>query len=107
PSSSIYPARIAMFNISLHDALPIYGNSLVDDIPDWNKVVRGPVHTHNGHDPTLFYRVDCPVKCGCRTSLEEQVFSGYGLHCVSRSEEHTPELKSRENLVCRLLLEKK
>src|SRR5436309_7516715 len=28
-------------------------------------------------------------------------------HRVSRSEEHTSELQSRENLVCRLLLEKK
>src|SRR5690606_36874650 len=27
--------------------------------------------------------------------------------CVERSEEHTSELQSRENLVCRLLLEKK
>src|SRR5690606_41649640 len=29
------------------------------------------------------------------------------LHHLSRSEEHTSELQSRENLVCRLLLEKK
>src|SRR5690606_41833399 len=28
-------------------------------------------------------------------------------HVTSRSEEHTSELQSRENLVCRLLLEKK
>src|SRR5690606_40780684 len=28
-------------------------------------------------------------------------------HNVKRSEEHTSELQSRENLVCRLLLEKK
>src|SRR5436309_6539658 len=28
-------------------------------------------------------------------------------HTVQRSEEHTSELQSRENLVCRLLLEKK
>src|SRR5690606_39546520 len=27
--------------------------------------------------------------------------------CTNRSEEHTSELQSRENLVCRLLLEKK
>src|SRR5690606_42059954 len=27
--------------------------------------------------------------------------------CANRSEEHTSELQSRENLVCRLLLEKK
>src|SRR5690606_41556967 len=31
----------------------------------------------------------------------------YGTSGVSRSEEHTSELQSRENLVCRLLLEKK
>src|SRR5436309_8820230 len=30
-----------------------------------------------------------------------------GLRSASRSEEHTSELQSRENLVCRLLLEKK
>src|SRR5690606_41357460 len=29
------------------------------------------------------------------------------LSCAARSEEHTSELQSRENLVCRLLLEKK
>src|SRR5690606_40878372 len=30
-----------------------------------------------------------------------------GCQCSERSEEHTSELQSRENLVCRLLLEKK
>src|SRR5438270_8031692 len=30
-----------------------------------------------------------------------------GLSCASRSEEHTSELQSQSNLVCRLLLEKK
>src|SRR5690606_41401994 len=32
---------------------------------------------------------------------------GVGMHAQHRSEEHTSELQSRENLVCRLLLEKK
>src|SRR5690606_40610562 len=32
---------------------------------------------------------------------------GHTLLVVTRSEEHTSELQSRENLVCRLLLEKK
>src|SRR5690606_41715165 len=32
---------------------------------------------------------------------------GIGIGSVGRSEEHTSELQSRENLVCRLLLEKK
>src|SRR2546427_7495277 len=30
-----------------------------------------------------------------------------GLGCATRSEEHTSELQSQSNLVCRLLLEKK
>src|SRR5690606_40255527 len=33
--------------------------------------------------------------------------AGTGLAAGARSEEHTSELQSRENLVCRLLLEKK
>src|SRR5690606_39750096 len=36
----------------------------------------------------------------------ERVAVGAG-HALGRSEEHTSELQSRENLVCRLLLEKK
>src|SRR5690606_40890809 len=35
------------------------------------------------------------------------VASGGAVAAVERSEEHTSELQSRENLVCRLLLEKK
>src|SRR2546427_9490827 len=31
----------------------------------------------------------------------------FTLYCASRSEEHTSELQSQSNLVCRLLLEKK
>src|SRR5690606_40073896 len=38
--------------------------------------------------------------------LVDQLLSGVGV-TGSRSEEHTSELQSRENLVCRLLLEKK
>src|SRR5690606_40895665 len=34
------------------------------------------------------------------------VADGYGMTSSLRSEEHTSELQSRENLVCRLLLEK-
>src|SRR5690606_39515944 len=43
---------------------------------------------------------------GCRDGSRSQ--SGTGeIRDHSRSEEHTSELQSRENLVCRLLLEKK
>src|SRR5690606_40931203 len=40
-------------------------------------------------------------------SIEEMDPGTFLLICVPRSEEHTSELQSRENLVCRLLLEKK
>src|SRR5690606_27430978 len=37
----------------------------------------------------------------------DPIEDSYTLEVSSRSEEHTSELQSRENLVCRLLLEKK
>src|SRR5207302_10182203 len=54
----------------------------------------------------LALRLDCPIY------VEESVRASASLGrestlINSRSEEHTSELQSRENLVCRLLLEKK
>src|SRR5688572_30992793 len=37
----------------------------------------------------------------------EGTYRGYTIRSVPRSEEHTSELQSQSNLVCRLLLEKK
>src|SRR2546427_5837258 len=44
-----------------------------------------------------------------RTSIDSgaRIASRKALRTVSRSEEHTSELQSQSNLVCRLLLEKK
>src|SRR5690606_41672014 len=42
-----------------------------------------------------------------RALYPQDVFAAVGHAAVLRSEEHTSELQSRENLVCRLLLEKK
>src|SRR5690606_40074267 len=39
--------------------------------------------------------------------LHEALQAGSERELIGRSEEHTSELQSRENLVCRLLLEKK
>src|SRR5690606_40569758 len=65
-------ATSEIYTLSLHDALPIYGDGR-------------PLQA--GSSPTPDRRID-----------------GRPLR---RSEEHTSELQSRENLVCRLLLEKK
>src|SRR2546428_7804070 len=40
-------------------------------------------------------------------SQSEPGFHSLGIHLERRSEEHTSELQSRSDLVCRLLLEKK
>src|SRR5690606_40152847 len=73
-------------------------------------------------------RTFCAVAVSCKSPASARAFStdgemadtsdeicpGYSADCVTaltaaatRSEEHTSELQSRENLVCRLLLEKK
>src|SRR5690606_41857900 len=57
-------------------------------------------------------RVTMPLKT-CQQNQSASRFPKYlrrhlrQSSCLSRSEEHTSELQSRENLVCRLLLEKK
>src|SRR5438067_10731649 len=46
-------------------------------------------------------------RCGNRSSRAPTCPNGRGRGSESRSEEHTSELQSRFDLVCRLLLEKK
>src|SRR5690606_41145876 len=72
---------------------------------DW--IRRGLMFEPRGHDMmsgSLLYpatREDCDIGV---LYIET---SGCLPMCGHRSEEHTSELQSRENLVCRLLLEKK
>src|SRR5690606_39878972 len=47
------------------------------------------------------------VICSISRSSHRYCRSSSAIHSSFRSEEHTSELQSRENLVCRLLLEKK
>src|SRR5690606_39949761 len=72
-----------LYTLSLHDALPISLKSSIS-----------PVAT-----ATRLSNTATPVWLR-RASSQYRV-------AVRRSEEHTSELQSRENLVCRLLLEKK
>src|SRR5690606_41788313 len=52
----------------------------------------------------LGYDFDVPLLDG--EHVTDDAGTGF-VHTAPRSEEHTSELQSRENLVCRLLLEKK
>src|SRR5260370_15258752 len=72
-------ATTEIYTLSLHDALPIFG------------------HVSLGPDPHTDRRA-VPVLVGRQAALP---------FADRRSEEHTSELQSHLNLVCRLLLEKK
>src|SRR5690606_40517408 len=86
-----------IYTLSLHDALPILISS----------------GTHKGKiRPTFFrmFRVSISTPLEVWASIIPAISSvKIGMNrmaVVNRSEEHTSELQSRENLVCRLLLEK-
>src|SRR5690606_39725293 len=91
------PATTDIYALSLHDALPIYRLRSFhhgdDQLPDPG------VH----HLPAGPHRQSADCEKEGRRGAER---SKRG-RTPDRSEEHTSELQSRENLVCRLLLEKK
>src|SRR2546430_11835826 len=83
-------ATTEIYTLSLHDALPIWG---------------GPrAHRLHIHPSPLL-----PGKGGgdCRHRPAQPATHRGGRRAGDRSEEHTSELQSQSNLVCRLLLEKK
>src|SRR2546430_11914377 len=79
-------ATTEIYTLSLHDALPIYLQRLHD--------LRGL-----GEEPRGHARARTPELEGLRGEASQPR--------LDRSEEHTSELQSQSNLVCRLLLEKK
>src|SRR5690606_40523718 len=101
PSFLTDPATTEIYPLSLHDALPISATS-------W------PMRP-NPTTPTVFSSSSTPVSClrsqrpaFTEESARPRFRSEARISAIaSRSEEHTSELQSRENLVCRLLLEKK
>src|SRR5690606_41390602 len=90
-----YPPTTAIQTLSLHDALPIYAaQGFGADLELKPPIGLLIVDLVNGFaDPDIFGGGNI------RQAIDNTV--------PLRSEEHTSELQSRENLVCRLLLEKK
>src|SRR5205085_11838393 len=86
------PATTAIYTLSLHDALPISSAS-----PSSVAVAYAPSTSRAACAP----RTDSMSACTSRSAASAP--SGPR----NRSEEHTSELQSQSNLVCRLLLEKK
>src|SRR5690606_41245029 len=92
----------ATYPLSLHDALPIFDSPTLFRTPVGRLV--GVLHTY----PVNFARMlEAYWSTGHRKeavkTIAALVLGGYVLS--ERSEEHTSELQSRENLVCLLLRE--
>src|SRR5206468_12580940 len=88
-----------LYTLSLHDALPIFG-------------ARGVIaecaaaRVDRAHER----RIELPARDGIRRQLQRPCAGCQAVaddQARARSEEHTSELQSRSDLVCRLLLEKK
>src|SRR5690606_42149824 len=93
-----------MYSLSLHDALPISGVGqelgTVAEEPARGDAVDQP------HQPPARIAHLQHLSAPLPQLLDHRPHQGVR-DVDGRSEEHTSELQSRENLVCRLLLEKK
>src|SRR5690606_41375097 len=90
-------------SLSLHDALPISASRRRDA-----RRLRAPARARAGAVPAPGHRAHPhPRRLHVARAAPRAARSGNRAAAPRRSEEHTSELQSRENLVCRLLLEKK
>src|SRR5690606_41974003 len=100
-------ATTVRYPLSLHDALPIF-SEFFDHV-----AIAGEMGVAKP-DPVMFHKVCCALGCepanavhvGDKLATDAVGARDADVYGVGRSEEHTSELQSRENLVCRLLLEK-
>src|SRR5690606_40680162 len=95
-----------IYTLSLHDALPIF-DACDHKAHFAGRQLRARLRTRREHS-YLFAQMGCL----CRHEADFVLLTQHAIddphkHHDARSEEHTSELQSRENLVCRLLLEKK
>src|SRR5206468_12850829 len=94
------------FTLSLHDALPIWGGADTDGEHRSHGSARGRRAAHAG--PRLAAALERePLVSLLRLSERRRCRAPRRHPREPRSEEHTSELQSRSELVCRLLLEKK
>src|SRR5690606_39941609 len=90
--------------LSLHDALPIFGCAAVGYRRRQRDHGADQDEHRPRHRPVRLLDAD---DAQAHRSMSWTVLILIGAMIPLRSEEHTSELQSRENLVCRLLLEKK
>src|SRR5436309_2918627 len=94
-------ASAGRYSLSLHDALPICPK------PGRRAAAPGPSLAPASPPPRRSARRGSWGGAGSTCTASSRRPTSRGSGPLARSEEHTSELQSRENLVCRLLLEKK
>src|SRR5690606_40548778 len=103
----LIPAKHAVHLLSLHDALPIL-EPMRRFAFNWRPHAVEPDRDYSNEPHTLVEFTLEPTATGTRLVVVESGFDAIPAdRRQARSEEHTSELQSRENLVCRLLLDKK
>src|SRR5205085_7330727 len=101
------PAPPYIYPLSLHDALPDLPATMtvarMEIVPNIPNVVPGEVRfSIDARNPD--HRVERQLMAAASQRAHDTA-RARGLECtVERSEEHTSELQSQSNLVCRLLL---
>src|SRR5438067_7338440 len=91
------PPSTEIYTLSLHDALPISHGSVRGNAARGRKRQHHPVPGPKPGGGDRQWHLAAAVRRKCRERARK----------LWRSEEHTSELQSRFDLVCRLLLEKK
>src|SRR5690606_40134674 len=100
-------APTVRYTRSLHDALPICvywkdAGVTKEGLASWYTQVWHFMAPHVVNRPLALLR--CPGGTAAQCFFQKHAWKGMGKEIVlARSEEHTSELQSRENLVCRLL----
>src|SRR5690606_40121351 len=100
----IATAPTRTYPLSLHDALPIFDIRIALE----TFVVKSLANRiDEAYVEKLEENLDGQLETTINGDYERATVLDTDFHVKLRSEEHTSELQSRENLVCRLLLEKK
>src|SRR5207302_10902336 len=92
-----HPSPTSIYTLSLHDALPIFNSEF--QVSDLRVQVSAPRFSSGSNGRHRRLRTLRTMRSCKVYRITKSIFR--------RSEVHTSELQSRENLVCRLLLEKK
>src|SRR5690606_42039499 len=101
------PATSETYPLSLHDALPIW--SVYEVAATWLAAGLDPNETliYRQSDVPEVFELNWIISCVTPKGLLNRAHAykaAVDANEAARSEEHTSELQSRENLVCRLLL---